>query len=71
MNVKPMLIFHVDADLLGRLDDYRFRHRFPARTTAARFLLDAALKFDPKPEAGDLVLASIKTKAKAARKEKK
>jgi len=39
-----------DETLLKRLDDYRFKHRFPSRTEAVRWLLDAALKAKLAPK---------------------
>lgn len=72
MNEKPLLILTIDAALLKRIDDYRFKHRFPARSTAIKFLVDSALKFNPKPEAADLIRDDVKSRAKRrAEKEKK
>jgi hypothetical protein len=54
MTKKPMLIFSIDPALLEQVDAFRFKHRFPARSGAIKFLLACALKFNPKPEAADL-----------------
>ena len=48
---KPLLNFIVEPALLQRLDDYRFKHRFPTRAAAIKWLLEWALKQNPKPEA--------------------
>ena len=37
----------LDKDLLKRADDFRFKHRFPSRAAAIKWLLDWAL--DQKP----------------------
>lgn len=47
---KPLLNFVIEPDLLKRLDDYRFKHRFPSRAAAIKWLLDWALRQNPKPE---------------------
>ncbi len=47
---KPILNFYVDTALLKRLDDFRFRNRFPSRAAAVKWLLDWALKQNPKAE---------------------
>jgi hypothetical protein len=47
---KPYLNFVIDRDLLKRLEDYRFRHRFPTRAAAIKWLLDWALKQNPSKE---------------------
>jgi hypothetical protein len=47
---KPYLNFVIEPELLKRLDDFRFRHRFPTRAGAIKWLLDWALKQKPVPE---------------------
>lgn len=47
---KPFLHFVVEEDLLKRVDDWRFKHRFPTRASAIKWLLDWALKQKPAPE---------------------
>ena len=44
---KPYLNFVVDADLLKRIDDFRFGHRFPTRAAAIKWLLAWALQQKP------------------------
>jgi hypothetical protein len=47
---KPLLNFVIDPALLKRLDDFRFKQRFPTRAAAIKWLLEAALdaKLTPK-----------------------
>jgi metal-responsive CopG/Arc/MetJ family transcriptional regulator len=40
-----------DEDALKKIDDFRFKHRFPSRTEAIRWLVSWSLKQNPKPEA--------------------
>jgi hypothetical protein len=47
---KPFLSFLVEPELLKRLDDFRFKHRFETRTAAIKWLLDAALKAKMAPK---------------------
>ena len=47
---QPFLHFVVDVDLLKRVDDFRFRHRFQSRAAAIKWLIDWALKQKPTPE---------------------
>jgi hypothetical protein len=44
---KNILNFLVDTDLLKRLDDFRFKHRFESRAAAIKWLLDWALNQKP------------------------
>jgi hypothetical protein len=48
---KPFLSFLVDDALLKRLDDFRFKNRFPTRAAAIKWLLEWALDQKPRPEA--------------------
>ncbi len=48
-NEKTILNFVTSKELVQRIDDFRFKHRFESRAEAARFLLDWALKQNPKP----------------------
>ena len=41
---KPKIIFVADADLMKRLDDYRFENRINSRSEAIRRLINEALK---------------------------
>jgi hypothetical protein len=45
-----MVHMRIEPNLLNRLDDFRFKHRFESRTEAARWLLNWALDQKPKPE---------------------
>jgi hypothetical protein len=47
---KPFLHFVIEPTLLQRLDDFRFKQRFPTRAAAIKWLLDWALKQKPVPE---------------------
>jgi len=40
-----------EKSLLKRLDDFKFKHRFDSRTDVIRWLLEWALKQNPKPPA--------------------
>ena len=40
---KPFLSFVIDPELLQRIDDFRFRHRFESRASAIKWLLERAL----------------------------
>jgi hypothetical protein len=40
-----------DKKAIQRLDDFRFKYRFPSRTEAIRWLVDWALRQQPKPPA--------------------
>ncbi len=39
----------LSTELLNRVEDYRFKHRFPTRLEAIRFLLDYGVRHDPDP----------------------
>ncbi len=47
---SPVLNFLIEPDLLRRIDDFRFKNRFPSRAAAIKWLLEWALKQNPKPE---------------------
>jgi hypothetical protein len=47
-SVNPILNFVADPKLIERLDDFRFKNRFESRAAAVKWLLDWALKKDPK-----------------------
>jgi hypothetical protein len=47
---KPYLNFVTEPDLLKRIDDFRFKHRFPTRAAAVKWLLTYALGQKPTPE---------------------
>jgi hypothetical protein len=44
---KTLLNFIVDDSLLKRIEDFRFKNRFPTRAAAIKWLLDWALKQKP------------------------
>jgi hypothetical protein len=44
---KNLLNFIVDNSLLNRIEDFRFKNRFPTRAAAIKWLLDWALKQKP------------------------
>ena len=43
-SIKQLVHLRLEEDLLQRLEDFRFRHRFPTRTAAIEWLLRAALQ---------------------------
>jgi metal-responsive CopG/Arc/MetJ family transcriptional regulator len=45
---KTTLTMNIREDLLKKIDDYRFEQRFASRTEAIEWLLDVALKQNPK-----------------------
>lgn len=49
MEEKAFLHIPISKDLMERIDNYRFDARFQARAEAVRFLLEWALKQNPKP----------------------
>jgi hypothetical protein len=51
MSDKPYLNFVIESDLLRRIDDFRFKHRYPTRAAAVKWLLDWALNQKPTPAA--------------------
>lgn len=50
---KPYLNFVIEPELLKRVDDFRYKHRFPTRAAAIKWLLEAALKAKLAPERGE------------------
>jgi len=46
----PILNFVIEPELLKRVDDFRFKNRFPTRAAAVKWLLNAAItaKLTPK-----------------------
>ena len=49
MKEQTFLNIAIPKELLQRIDDFRFENRFKSRAEAARFLLEYALKENPKP----------------------
>jgi metal-responsive CopG/Arc/MetJ family transcriptional regulator len=48
---KLVLNFVIDPELLERIDEYRFRNKFPARAGAVKHLIEKALALDEPPQA--------------------
>ena len=46
---KRYISLLLDESVLKDIDDFRFKHRFPSRTEAIRWLIEFALKQKPKP----------------------
>jgi hypothetical protein len=46
---KPILNFVIETDLLRRVDDFRYKHRFPTRAAAVKWMLKAALDAKLQP----------------------
>lgn len=46
-----MKLLHIllPVELIERIDDFRFKHRFPSQAAAVRWLLEWALSQSPKP----------------------
>lgn len=49
---KPLLHIALEPELIRRIDDYRFQHRFVSRTATIVWLLEWALRQNPKPPDG-------------------
>jgi len=49
MEDKTILNFVATKEFIEKIDDYRFKHRFKTRAEAIRFLIEWALKQNPKP----------------------
>lgn len=47
---KSLVNVLMERQLIDRLDEYRFEHRFPSRAAAITWLLERALEQNPKPE---------------------
>ena len=45
---KDILAFPADADLLKRIDDYRYENRIPSRSEAMRQLIEEGLQAQEK-----------------------
>jgi hypothetical protein len=50
---KPFLSFLIEPALLKRVDDFRYKHRFPTRAAAIKWLLSAALDAKLAPPKGE------------------
>jgi hypothetical protein len=47
---KDILAFPADADLLRRIDDYRYENRIPSRSEAMRQLIEKGLQAQDKAD---------------------
>lgn len=47
---KDILCFPADADLLKRIDDYRYEKRIPSRSEAMRRLIEEGLRLQERGE---------------------
>jgi metal-responsive CopG/Arc/MetJ family transcriptional regulator len=47
----PFIAMKIEADLLQRIEEFRWKHRFKSRTEAMKWLMAWALKQNPKPPA--------------------
>ena len=47
---KDVLCFPADADLLKRIDDYRYENRIPSRSEAMRRLIEEGLRVQGRGE---------------------
>src|SRR5579862_1195708 len=50
---KPFLHFNVEPELVKKIDDFHYKHRFKSRAAAIKWLLDAALKAKLVPKEGE------------------
>jgi hypothetical protein len=50
---KALLNFLIEADLLKRVDDFRFKNRFESRAAAIKWLLAWALDQNPAAPKGE------------------
>ena len=50
---KPLINVLMEPDLLARIDDFRFTHRFKSRAAAMKYLLDWAILQRPSPTPAD------------------
>ena len=57
---KPFLHFVIDPGLLKRIDDFRFRRRFPTRSQAIITLIEAGLKVSPEKASKPATVAAGK-----------
>lgn len=48
-STKPVINLVMDQELIDRVDDFRFAHRFPSRAAAIKWLLEWGLDQRPAP----------------------
>ena len=46
---SKQVLLRLEKDLFKKVEDFRFNNRFESRTEAIRWLLEFALKQNPKP----------------------
>jgi len=46
---SKQVLLRLEKDLFRKVEDFRFNNRFESRTEAIRWLLEFALKQNPKP----------------------
>jgi hypothetical protein len=46
-SLKPMITFVMEEDLLQRVEDFRYQHRYPSRAAAMKALMNWALEHYP------------------------
>lgn len=51
-HTSPMITLVIPKDLLQRIDDFRFSHRFRSRAATIKWLLSWALNKNPQPPNG-------------------
>lgn len=56
---KPLVHLVMDPDLIKRLDDFRFTHRFQSRAAAIKWLLEAALDRGLHPVVGESATSTV------------
>ena len=49
-STSPLLHFVIEPELLGRVEDFRFEHRFGSRAAAIKWLIAAALDSGMTPD---------------------
>jgi hypothetical protein len=52
---KRILNFVIETDLLRRVDNFRYKHRFPTRAAAVKWMLKVALDAKLQPLKGDWI----------------
>jgi Arc/MetJ-type ribon-helix-helix transcriptional regulator len=48
----PLIQLNIPQELIDRIDDFRFAHRFPSRAATIKWLVDKALDARLAPEQG-------------------
>lgn len=49
---KPLIHMIMEPELIDKIDDFRFEHRFASRAAAMKWLIKYALEQEPKPASG-------------------